>query len=74
MKKIALLLITFISYSISAQIINEKWIKDNYTKKEYTITMRDGVKLFTAVYVPKDASTHFDRLSGVSSAQVAIIL
>ncbi len=26
----------------------------NYTKYEYQIPMRDGVKLFTAVYVPKD--------------------
>lgn len=57
MKKITLLLITFIYFSTSAQTINEKWIKDNYTKKEYTITMRDGVKLFTSVYAPKDAST-----------------
>lgn len=30
------------------------WIRDNYTKKEVYITMRDGVKLFTAVYIPKD--------------------
>jgi uncharacterized protein len=28
-------------------------IKENYTKYEYRIPMRDGVKLFTAVYVPK---------------------
>ncbi|MES2565348.1 MAG: CocE/NonD family hydrolase [Bacteroidota bacterium] len=32
-------------------------MKENYTKKEYTIAMRDGVKLFTAVYAPKEAST-----------------
>ncbi|MBL8514823.1 MAG: X-Pro dipeptidyl-peptidase, partial [Betaproteobacteria bacterium] len=29
-------------------------IKENYTKYEYRISMRDGVKLFTAVYAPKD--------------------
>ncbi len=29
-------------------------IKANYTKYEYMIPMRDGKKLFTAVYVPKD--------------------
>lgn len=29
-------------------------IRANYTKYEYLIPMRDGVKLFTAVYVPKD--------------------
>jgi putative CocE/NonD family hydrolase len=31
-------------------------LRDTYTKYEYRIPMRDGVKLFTAVYVPKDAS------------------
>jgi putative CocE/NonD family hydrolase len=29
-------------------------VRENYTKSEYRIPMRDGVKLFTAVYVPKD--------------------
>jgi len=29
-------------------------IKANYTKAEYMIPMRDGVKLFTQVYTPKD--------------------
>ncbi len=32
------------------------WIKANYTKYEYMIPMRDGVRLFTAVYAPKDVS------------------
>ena len=32
------------------------WVRDNYTKKELYITMRDGVKLFTAIYLPKDAT------------------
>jgi putative CocE/NonD family hydrolase len=31
-------------------------IKEHYTKCEYRIPMRDGVRLFTAVYVPKDSS------------------
>ena len=31
-----------------------EWIKANYTKYEYMIPMRDGVKLFTSVYAPKD--------------------
>ena len=29
---------------------------ENYTKYEYQIPMRDGMKLFTAVYMPKNAS------------------
>ncbi|MGX4641564.1 CocE/NonD family hydrolase [Massilia sp. SYSU DXS3249] len=31
-------------------------LRERYTKHEYRIPMRDGVKLFTTVYVPKDAS------------------
>ena len=32
------------------------WIRDNYTKKEILIPMRDGTKLFTSVYIPNDNS------------------
>lgn len=32
-------------------------VRDTYQKFEYQIPMRDGVRLYTAVYVPKDAST-----------------
>ena len=35
---------------------NDAYIKENYTKFEYQIPMRDGKKLFTSVYVPKDTS------------------
>ena len=34
--------------------INAKWFKAHYTKAEYMIPMRDGVKLYTAVYTPKN--------------------
>src|SRR6478672_11415751 len=30
------------------------YLREHYTKYEYNIPMRDGVHLFTAVYVPKD--------------------
>jgi putative CocE/NonD family hydrolase len=30
------------------------YLREHYTKYEYNIPMRDGVKLLTAVYVPKD--------------------
>src|SRR6266542_3495804 len=33
--------------------------REHYTKYEYRIPMRDGVKLFTSVLVPKDASTTY---------------
>lgn len=32
------------------------YIKENYTKKEAYIPMRDGVRLFTSVYIPKDST------------------
>jgi putative CocE/NonD family hydrolase len=39
-----------------AQPPAEDYVKAHYTKYEYRIPMRDGVKLFTSVYVPKDMS------------------
>src|SRR5438874_2060789 len=33
------------------------FVRENYSKYEYRIPMRDGVKLFTSVYVPKDVIT-----------------
>jgi uncharacterized protein len=36
---------------------NLAFIRDNYTKFEHKIPMRDGVKLFTSVYIPKDVFT-----------------
>ena len=30
------------------------FVRENYSKYEYRIPMRDGVKLFTSIYVPKD--------------------
>ncbi len=32
------------------------WIKDHYYKIEQYIPMRDGVKLFTSIYLPKDST------------------
>jgi putative CocE/NonD family hydrolase len=41
---------------------DKAYMKEHYTKYEYKIPMRDGVSLFTAVYVPKDASTTYPIL------------
>ena len=35
------------------------YVKENYTKFEYQIPMRDGKRLFTSVYVPKDQSKKY---------------
>lgn len=37
-------------------------VKAHYTKYEYRIPMRDGVHLFTSVYVPKDSSQPYPFL------------
>lgn len=44
--------------------INEDsaFIAENYIKKEYFISMRDGVKLFTSVYSPKNTSKKYPIL------------
>ncbi|WP_294265466.1 CocE/NonD family hydrolase [uncultured Chryseobacterium sp.] len=34
----------------------DTFVKDNFIKKEIYIPMRDGVRLFTSVYIPKDIS------------------
>lgn len=37
----------------------QEYIRAKYTKKEYRIPMRDGVCLFTALYMPKDTSRRY---------------
>ena len=41
----------------TAEAIDARWLKAHYTKSEYMIPMRDGVKLYTAVYTPKNKRT-----------------
>ncbi|OJV20328.1 MAG: X-Pro dipeptidyl-peptidase [Dyadobacter sp. 50-39] len=59
MKRIVLLcLLCFSTWAAAAQnpAPDTSWVKANYTKTEHYIPMRDGVKLFTAIYTPKDNS------------------
>ena len=37
-------------------MVDSAWIVNNYTKKEVMVPMRDGIRLFTTVYAPKDMS------------------
>jgi putative CocE/NonD family hydrolase len=37
-------------------------VLENYNKREYMIPMRDGVKLYTQVYIPKDTSQTYPML------------
>jgi uncharacterized protein len=44
---------------VPAQAPSATEVKANYTKMETYITMRDGVKLFTSIYIPKDQSQKY---------------
>jgi putative CocE/NonD family hydrolase len=49
----------------------EDYVKSHYTKYEYRIPMRDGKKLFTSVYVPKDTSQTYPILMDRTPYSVA---
>ena len=54
MSKYLLSLFVAFCLRINSQTIDTIWLAKNYTKQEVLIPMRDGVKLFTAIYAPKD--------------------
>src|ERR1700744_2115720 len=54
----SLLLLAFSSFA-QPNTSDAAYIKENYQKYEYQIPMRDGKKLFTSVYVPKDKSKKY---------------
>lgn len=47
------------------------WVRANYTKQEFRIPMRDGKRLFTAVYTPKDRSRPYPFLLSRTPYSVA---
>ena len=48
--------ILFLSFyfTLSAQNADSVWVYAHYTKQEVLITARDGKKLFTSIYSPKN--------------------
>ena len=44
------------------ETIKDTFVIDNYTKKEVDIEMRDGTKLHTTIYAPKDTSKEYPIL------------
>ena len=67
MKNFLLKLVFLLSISIISSCSNnnattltkQNYVPQHYTKTETTITMRDGVKLFTVIYAPKDTSKKY---------------
>src|SRR5438552_17780969 len=39
-----------------AQVEGVAFVRERYTKQEQLVPMRDGIKLFTSIYTPKDTS------------------
>ncbi|MCF6181740.1 CocE/NonD family hydrolase [Lutibacter sp.] len=61
------LIVLFLTFSIlscskSKKQNNNNYVPQHYTKTGTTITMRDGVKLFTVIYAPKDTSKKYPIL------------
>lgn len=50
------LLAGFSAICVSAQHEDSLWVRNNYYKIERMLPMRDGIKLFTAFYIPRDSS------------------
>jgi putative CocE/NonD family hydrolase len=55
MKKLFILFL-LLTTAYSASFAQSAYVAEHFTKKDVYITMRDGVKLFTSIYTPKDAS------------------
>lgn len=49
-------LIVLAQHIYAQNVPDEKYVRENYSKAEYDIPVRDGVKLHTIVYTPKDAA------------------
>jgi uncharacterized protein len=54
MKQIATLFLFFQTFFIFAQTQDSIWFRANYDKKEEYITMRDGKRLWTVIFSPKN--------------------
>jgi len=65
-RRVLVFLFAFLSISLAAQDNPETppktVVREHYTKYEYRIPMRDGVHLFTSIYVPKDSSQSYPFL------------
>ena len=59
--KYLLIFLLFTAQFVQAQT-DAEYVKQNYTKREVYIPMRDGVRLFTTIYTPKDSTKKYPVL------------
>ncbi|HUS01737.1 MAG TPA: CocE/NonD family hydrolase [Chitinophagaceae bacterium] len=50
------------SLSATSQTNDADFVKENYTKIDTVIKMRDGIKLYTVIYIPKDETQKYPFL------------
>jgi putative CocE/NonD family hydrolase len=62
MRYLFLLLFFFSTTLVFSQNADSVYMRQTYDKYEYQIPMRDGIKLFTIVYVPKDKTKQYPML------------
>lgn len=56
---IARLILLFLPLTgISQSAPDTGWVRQNFTKSEVYITMRDGIKLFTVIYTPRETGKY----------------
>lgn len=53
-RALLLVCLSFLAPSSWGDDLNSAWLAEHYTKYEHLVPMRDGVRLFTRVYVPKN--------------------
>ncbi len=59
MKKLFFAIVAVCSFAFAKAQSTASYVKENYTKESVYIPMRDGTKLYTVIYAPKDASRDY---------------
>lgn len=59
MKKIFASLLLLMVFAFAKAQSSSNYVQENYTKTVKYIPMRDGVKLYTVIYAPKDTSKKY---------------
>jgi len=62
MKRLLFAVLSLVTFSAFAQVPDSVYIRQNYEKMEVQIPMRDGIKLFTSIYLPKDKTKTYPFL------------
>ncbi|SDS50388.1 hypothetical protein SAMN04515667_2323 [Formosa sp. Hel1_31_208] len=53
---------TPLTETVASENVKSTYVKDNYNKQEVMIEMRDGIKLHTTIYAPKDTSITYPMI------------